>query len=775
MALLFCASGLQASITDSKSLRDHAELAFAGNKAYSYTDVISGTANLDYVKLNTLGDIGFTQEYYWLKVPIHNKSKEQQTFFLETARPIIDSVNLYLQRADQSIEIQFNGDAIPFEQKAVPHRKSIFQFSLDAGETAMAHVEMKSDGESLQVPVILHNTQSLIKATYDEQIFYGLFYGILLLAGILYLFFSFGMKDRTFLYYSLYVFFIALMQFAIDGFAHQYITPDASWLNDRMVLIMAFIAAFFLGKYGEFFLNMKEKLPYMKKTFNVIYIVLAINFGALLLIPQYLPIGYPAANGIGLIILLLLITSVIHLGIKKVPVDNYFKFGISFLAMGFVVFILNNFNSIPHSFFSENGPKFGTGLEVIFLSISMANRIKFLRMQNEENQKLALQRAKDANEMKSSFLSNISHELRTPLNLIMGVTSSLKHREEDKEAKRKLELIQGSSENLLSLINDILNFTEIEKGNQELQISRFNPKPIIDDLAEEFREKAQIKGLFFNHEIKGELPQELEGDEEKLRQILGNLLDNAVKFTESGVINFEVTAKTKAKITSLNFNIADTGTGISDDKMATIYESFTKKSFMDKREFGGLGLGLYLAKTFVDLQNGNISIRNKPKGGVICEVDLDYKFIKGVHKEDQKVSADPMDHPLRVLYVEDNEMNQMVLKMLIEQWDNTSIEIANNGKEGLDILKEKEFDIVLMDLQMPVMDGFEATAAIRSGEVGIDLINIPIIALTADITEQTKKQVLKLGADDYLTKPVKGDLLYERIHTVLEKKLINVR
>ena len=191
-------------------------------------------------------------------------------------------------------------------------------------------------------------------------------------------------------------------------------------------------------------------------------------------IPSLFEYCYPLANFIGILVLVHMIASIITLKAKSVKVDPYFIVGISFLVFGFVVFILNNFNTIENSFFTNNGAKFGIGLEIIFLSISMSNRIRDLRMENEKNQLLALQRAEDMNEIKSSFLSNISHELRTPLNLIMGVAHSLQQDKEEADLEEKCKLIMSSSKNLLGYIEDILDFTVIEKGNQELKEVSFD-------------------------------------------------------------------------------------------------------------------------------------------------------------------------------------------------------------------------------------------------------------------------------------------------------------
>ncbi|MBO6828345.1 MAG: HAMP domain-containing histidine kinase, partial [Muricauda sp.] len=271
-------------------------------------------------------------------------------------------------------------------------------------------------------------------------------------------------------------------------------------------------------------------------------------------------------------------------------------------------------------------------MEIAFLSISMINRIRDLRMQNEQNQLLALQRAEDMNQIKSSFLSNISHELRTPLNLIMAVACSLKEEKQDKELEEKCKMILNSSKNLLGHIEDILDFTVIEKGDQELKEVPFELKPALQRILNQQRKKALAKGLEFKSSVDKGLPSRIVGDKAKLTQILNHLLDNAIKFTNVGGVEIAIDCNKKGNQTLLQFTIKDTGIGISKEKMSTVFESFTKKSFMDKREFSGLGLGLYIVKTYVDLQEGTVEFASNEPKGTICKLNLNFEI-----EEDEEI------------------------------------------------------------------------------------------------------------------------------------------
>ncbi len=749
------------------SLRPTTSVLLAGQKDYSF-DEIKNNPKLNFVPLSSLKEnLGFSNDHYWMSFTLENPTDKYTQYYLETARPITDIVNLYLVDINGEVEKQFSGDKIPFSKKTIQHRKSIFDIALEPHQKMQAYIHLKSDGEVVMLPLNLYSENSFFKLTYKEQVFYGFFYGILILASIIYLFFYFALKDRAFIYYALYVLFIALLQFSLDGFFHQYFTPQGGWLSDRAVLLTAFISLFFFGKYGDIFLNLKKNSPVLHVANKALSIGIVIGVFVLAAVPSLFKNCYPLANAIGILVLIHMTCAIITLKLKKEKVDSYFIIGVTFLIAGFVVFILNNFNTIENSFFTSNGTKFGIGLEIIFLSISMSNRIRNLRMENEHNQLLALQRAQDMNEIKSSFLSNISHELRTPLNLIMGVTTSLQENKEEEDLEEKCKMILSSSKNLLGYIEDILDFTVIEKGDQELKEVPFDLKSTLTKIVNTQEKKAQLKNLEFTTHISDSLPARIIGDKGKLVQILNHILDNAIKFTNQGTVALQIDCKKNKDKTTITFTISDTGIGISKEKMSTIFESFTKKSFMDKREFSGLGLGLYIVKTYVDLQNGQVQFRNNQQQGTVCELNLSFEIDEDmalVNEEQTIASFDKKLGTSDILLVEDNKMNQTVVKLLFKKnWGGINLTIANHGKEALELMKTKTFDFILMDLQMPEMDGFETTSIIRSGEA-LCPADIPIIVLTADNTSTTRKKIFELGANDLVTKPVNGPLLFSKMN-----------
>lgn len=752
--------------TKISSLHSYASIVSLGQQEYTLAALLKNR-QLRFTPLEENQDLGFTNDHYWIKFEIFNGTNHTLQPFIETCRPIVDVAELYVLRPHQNIELLRSGDCLPFNQRLLDNRKTLFKITLPPQTTTLFYMHIHSDGETINLPLTLTPVDKELELFSFEQNIFGFFYGILFLAAIIYMFFFYGMREQSFLYYSLYVAFIGLLQFSVDGYFYQYISPNNPWLTEHCVLICATFANFFLGMYAVKFLHIKDYSLLVYRLFNGLFVLDLLSFVSLLIVPDH-SFLYPVANGLGLLLLLLIITSIVIVYCKTKLNDRFFTLGIFFLIAGFVIFILKNFGVIPAVFWTENGSKLGTGLEVIFLSLSMANLIRNLKNEREEMQALALQRSEEMNELKSYFLSNISHELRTPLNAIMSLSDVTSHETDGKKIKENCDIIRYSSMSLLNSVNDILDFSKIEKGELKLDSAPFSPAKIIDQLKKTAKMAAKEKGLKLKFTVDELLPETLIGDAARFSQMANNIINNAIKFTNEGRVRvdlvFEKHGETRGQ---LALKVRDSGIGIPKEKLKSIFDSFSQESIDNKRKFGGLGLGLFIVKALVDLHRGKVDIQSQHGIGTICTLLLDYEVAKVEQKVVTIVSNTDYDlKGKRILVVEDNAMNQMVIKMITKKWMNTTVDFANNGAEGVNQLKETPYDIVLMDLQMPVMDGYEATIAIRNGEAGADKKDIPIIAVTADVMETTKDRVFEIGMNQYLSKPVDKDVLYENIKSL---------
>lgn len=780
LVFVICTSSLEAQVVITSEtpnvidILQNASLTKPQDSSISIQKILNGSKKLNFKKIEEKPNISFTAKHYWLKFEIKNSTDKGRDYYLETARPIIDNVECYIIDEQGKIITQFSGDKLPLDKKTVKHHKTLFKLKLEAKSAYKVFIHYKSDGEVLSLPLILYTPDRFINETHNELIIFGLFYGVLLLAAIIYLFFYFGMRDKSFLYYSLYVLFIGLLQFSLDGLFHQYIMPGSGWLYLRSLILIAIVSPFLMSKYVVVYLNIKEHFKVIPKLFQFLNICLAILFFAVLISDTIFEISYPIANLLGLLILLLIIVSIVGIWFKNKSIDKYFITGIFCLVLGFTIFILNNLGILPDSLVTEYSTKLGTGLEVIFLSLSMANRIWKLKSEKEEMQSIALRKSEEANELKTNFMSMMSHELRTPLNAIMGIADVMSDEVTDEKIKNNFKLIKYSSVGLLSSVNDILDFSKMQKGKLELQNSDFNPNLILKQIVANWETQAKNKEVYFTNSLSKNIPQLVHGDVGRFTQILNNLLSNAVKFTNQGTISFSIEADIQDDNNALfTIVVTDTGIGISKKKQESIFESFIQESITDKRQHGGFGLGLPIIKHLVDLHKGTIEIDSEKGVGTTFTVTLPYSIVKNNKSKQLVFPKDEFDLKGRkILVVEDNDVNQFIMETILGKWKNTTMEVAENGKIALEKLQNSDFDIVLMDLQMPVMDGYEATAEIRKGSGGKANSEIPIIAVTADAMTESKIKAQNVGMDDYMTKPVDQALLYEKITKLLSPELV---
>jgi len=398
--------------------------------------------------------------------------------------------------------------------------------------------------------------------------------------------------------------------------------------------------------------------------------------------------------------------------------------------------------------------------DILRIGEILTNTVKE-RKEFEKQLEIARENAEQSLETRKLFLANISHEIRTPINAISGMSGILADTDISETQKQYVKAIQSSSKSLMVIVNDILDMSKLESGKFSADFIPFDIRSIVDPLYTSYLLRTDEKGISFNIDYPKDMPRWVFGDPTRLGQILNNLISNAIKFTDKGSVSLKINFEKKGKLNDFCFSVTDTGIGIDQEKLKTIFEFFSQEDNTITRRFGGTGLGLAISKSIAELLGGEIKVESEKNVGSTFKFSL---TMPEAAEQEKNVAVALSDLTGKnVLIVEDNELNRFLAVTILKKW-NANIHIAENGEEAVAAVKNKEIDIVLMDIQMPVMDGVAASIAIRN-ELNS---NVPIIALTANALESEKEKCWQAGMNEYITKPYNPNYLLEKIIFLIE-------
>ncbi|MBU1172351.1 MAG: response regulator [Proteobacteria bacterium] len=709
-------------------------------------------------------NFSFSDSVYWLRINLSSDMQIQKKWWLEVAFALQDYIDCYVLHEGDVLSVVHTGDRLPFNSRIVDYRNFLFELDISPKETRQIYLRLSShDGLHEPCPIILWDHQSFALANGVRNLGMGLYFGIMVAMAIYNLFIFLSVRDHAYAYYVVYITGFLVWLATYYGYSFQYLWPNSPNWGNQVIIVSSSFWSIFMIQFVRFFLDTKRLVPRYDILSKVAISGLIFNIFFCFTGPYVIGLKILVCLGIPLSIAAIATgISCFRSGYRPA---RYFLLAWTTLLLSILIFVLKITGVLPATFLFEKSIQIGSAIEVILLSLGLADRINVLKTEKAIAQRDAIVAIESSLKLKNDFITSISHELRTPMNAIIGgLEVAQKH--PSGPLKSTLDIIQGGASDMMNLVNDILTHTEIQSDRLTIQSNNIAIQPILKSLCGIYEYFCETRGLQLNWQVDATLPKWICIDEEKLVIILSKLLDNAIKFTEQGQVTLNITCDRSTVPWQCICVVKDTGIGIAREKQVHIFDSFTQSEGGFQRRYGGLGIGLSICKKLTEALGGELRHESVLGQGstftVILPIETGVEPL--IEKNTHRASGD-----LPILVVEDNIANQKVMMKLLEKIGYKSL-IANHGQEALDVLEKEAVSLILMDLQMPVMDGFTCTAKIR--ERDDQLKNIPIIAVTANLMDADKTRCTECGMNDFLKKPIKLDLLRKSLSCYVESGIV---
>lgn len=710
---------------------------------------LSDVKRLDWFVSRERVNLGFTDSVWWFRFRLANHGFTPLKLNLDIGFPQLDDVQVYVPGMDM---VQL-GDAFPYDIRPVNTRTFMVPMSLERGVHEI-YVRVKTSS-AFSVPLAVVSPEHHLERLAREQTYLGVFYGVALALILYNLALFIGTREPAYGIFVVTSLFMAVSAAVFDGMAFPFWGESTYWHN-RSIAFMIGGMMMGLTQFIRYYLDIQGEHLRMDRFLrwkSAIWLVLMV--GVLFLSPNVgVRILAPLA-GAGFVTLTAVSLwrwrqGATMAGYFLAAAGALFLMGLlaAFAASG----VIGGFYVI-----SLLGMKIAYALLMILLSFGQAHRIRLLKsMELEANAEV--HRARAESEAKSSFLAQMSHELRTPMNAVLGIVELLRDTPLNKRQTEHLDVITSAGRSLLSVIDDILDYARLESGKVTLCAEPFHLQALMQSCFDMFSKGVAKEGVALKFDYDPAIPAYIVGDSGRLRQVMVNLLGNALKFTHQGHVTFKVSSQIgdEASHTVL-FEVIDSGIGISNNKARELFQAFTQADTRTTREYGGTGLGLSISSQLVALMGGELQVQSELGVGSRFFFAIDFELAEAPAEVVPLESSERKLHldfsRLRVLVVEDNRLNRRVVQGFLKRLQ-IEPDFAVNGQEALDALKQASFDLVFMDCEMPIIDGFEATRQIRTWEREQGRSKTLVVALTAHALNEHRHKAIACGMDDYLAKPL---------------------
>ena len=718
---------------------------------------------------------GYSRSVFWLRLDLQYSPRTQaggaHPWYLELAYPPLDHLELYLPDGAGGYRLaQRTGDALPFSSRQIKQNNYLFELDLPPGQSQRIYLRLESQG-SMQAPLTLWSPQAYLEYQPKRIYVLGIIYGVLLVMLIYNLFIYLSVRDTSYLYYILYIASFGLYQVSVNGAGIEYFWPNSPWWANAATPFLIGSAAFFGCQFARSFLHTAEHSPWVDRLL-LLMMVCGAAVMALALTASY-GVALRMATYLALLFTVVIFIAGMLAWMRGMRVARYFIFAWSAFLVGGITNTLMVLGYLPNLFLTMYASQIGSALEVGLLSLALADRIHALKeerarilQQASSELELLNRELADNSRLKDEFLATVTHELRTPMNGVIGSLELMQTLRLDVELEQYQKTAAGSARDMMRMVNDILALTELQAGKLYPRREPFSLRGLFDGLRAQYSPRATEKGLEFIVELDDSLPDTLEGDAGKLAQSIGYLLDNAIKFTHQGHVTLRVSAGGPLTANMpLRIEVLDSGIGFSVPASGNLYQRFKQLDGSMTRQYGGLGIGLAICRQLVDLLGGTLRHHSTPGHGSSFELDVQLNLPVQVREPGavrRRVGGMPQRRPEQctVLVVEDNAINQLVTRGMLLKLG-YRVRTADNGVEALEMLRSEPIDAVLLDCQMPVMDGFATCRALR-GLPGC--AELPVLAITAHSHSGDRERCLAAGMSDYLAKPVKFVELQTLLH-----------